>query len=233
MNFKPFYIKTPCLTNEQMSEILDKAVEAGANEYEFHLAFHSEDEIRRAVSSIFFGLIGVNGDNNTYFSNDFGDYGEDAVEITIDQLDAHLGLTDKHPHYDLIVKWAAEPDKWAVICKTINGNNWEEVVCLYWLEEREYKLIPKQHLKAALAFYNEGKRLQVKCHGEWLDVEGEPHFDSIEYRVKPKKVKRWIIAKASALASMMYFDSYASAETATMKDGEFFGGQVIEIEVEA
>ncbi|AVR75888.1 hypothetical protein ValSw33_64 [Vibrio phage ValSw3-3] len=94
--------------------------------------------------------------------------------------------------------------------------------CLHWLNGGDVE------------FRRNGEEWQDECeeyHG-WAKYCGMMNCD-VEFRVKPRKEKRWIVAKPRALASMMYFESEEQAQsTVRYSTGEFKGGQVIEIEVE-
>ena len=96
--------------------------------------------------------------------------------------------------------------------------------CLHWLSggDVEYQDFPTSEW---LVIHNRG----VCSWG--LDVVFMQ--EEFNIRIKPRKEKRWIVAKPSALVSMMYFEKKQDAYDAVkFSTGEFKGGQVIEIEVE-
>lgn len=91
MNFKPFYIKyEDWMTDEQVAEVFDKAVESGASLYEGVADIHSKGFSKREPNR--WKYFGVDWENETLFEDDLEDYGNEAVEITLDQVDEHLGI---------------------------------------------------------------------------------------------------------------------------------------------
>lgn len=84
MNFKPFYINIQDMTDEQVCEILNKSIAAGA-------------VLREDVSaSCGYRYFGVDYDSETIFWDKTTPYSNEctiAIEITLDQVDEHLGLT--------------------------------------------------------------------------------------------------------------------------------------------
>ena len=86
MNFKPFYIRD--LNVEDRQIVYEKATAAGARDYE--LPYHWDDLDCYGVDAY--------GDTVAYEYISIqellngGDCWEGAVEITLDQLDEHLGL---------------------------------------------------------------------------------------------------------------------------------------------
>ena len=53
----------------------------------------------------------------------------------------------RHKHYDLIVKWAANPDGYTVYGKAYYESEWVATSTPMWREEFEYKLVPKPKVK--------------------------------------------------------------------------------------
>lgn len=101
MNFKPFYIKYESwMTEEQVVQVLDKAVIAGAVLFEDPLA---RGRSRSHITPAIWKYFGVDIDNETYFSDDEHYYGRgsDAIEITLEQVDYHLGLNKSKEITDL------------------------------------------------------------------------------------------------------------------------------------
>lgn len=85
MNFKPFCINIENMTDEQVREIFDKAVKAGAVINETVGGYNQG-----------YAYFGVDYDNDTMFYNHVDDYhinGVFAKLITIEELDEHLGIT--------------------------------------------------------------------------------------------------------------------------------------------
>jgi len=83
MKFKPFYIeRLPEHTDEMVAKAVSRAlVELGDAEF-------CADDIPPGWQ-----YFGVQQDGFAYFTNDALLYGPEAVEITIDQVDEHLGIT--------------------------------------------------------------------------------------------------------------------------------------------
>lgn len=53
----------------------------------------------------------------------------------------------KQKHYDLIVKWAANPDGYTVYSRTYDEAEWVATSSPMWREDLEYKLVPKPKVK--------------------------------------------------------------------------------------
>lgn len=95
---KPFFIRiTDDMTPQIIQDALDKCVDSGAVALErFKHAFAKHDYEYSIVSSKW-NCFGVNIDNETCFydfkdGTDHGEFGGMQNEITLDQLDAHLGI---------------------------------------------------------------------------------------------------------------------------------------------
>lgn len=93
MKFKPFYVKTEGLTDEQIAAVFDKAVQQGAIECEGVSGF-SGDRFKWRYPSSAFTYFGVNERFETYLNGIPRCFGPAAVKLTIDQVDDHLGLTE-------------------------------------------------------------------------------------------------------------------------------------------
>jgi acyl carrier protein len=91
MTVKPFYIRSGVLTDNQINGVLDKAVACGAMAYECkeRASLHGYSDVYSS-NYLYFG---VDDDNHTYITNNMNIYGVGAVELTIDQVDEHLGIT--------------------------------------------------------------------------------------------------------------------------------------------
>ena len=64
----------------------------------------------------------------------------DPVDLSYYQM-PEVSATTKHPHYDLIVKWAADPAN--VKIQWLNGSNiWVDVAEPAWLSTCEYRIKP-------------------------------------------------------------------------------------------
>lgn len=81
---KPFYIrKTDAITDAMVAEVFDKAVLNGANLLN-SVPFCSPSN---------FSFFGVDDFEDTIIDDDVRDFGDGAIEITIEQVDKHLELT--------------------------------------------------------------------------------------------------------------------------------------------
>ena len=96
LSVKPFCVKyEDWMTDEQVQEVLDKAVSAGAsydNQVESVTGF-----TLRSFNPYLWVYFGVGEDFVTMCSDLVAGFGEDAVLLTLDQVDAHLGLTKHEP----------------------------------------------------------------------------------------------------------------------------------------
>lgn len=87
---KPFYIKyEEWMTKEDVATVLSKAVLCGAIKMEGVDGVHDSEDWYPVPFDVF-NFFGVNWDNVTYFSERVFKY---SVQITLDQVDEHLGLT--------------------------------------------------------------------------------------------------------------------------------------------
>jgi hypothetical protein len=152
----------------------------------------------------------------------------------------------KRKHSKMIKAWADNDE--LVVFSIRSGGAWRACGNFpSWLEDRNYFICLPQHKEACLHWLNGGEIQWSDDINEWSDkasyaddLESQEFFsgnafmlDDNKFRIKPSKEKRWIIAKSSALASMMYFSDYQSALILTKDaDSSFFGGQLVEIEVE-
>ena len=91
---KPFYIEwTDDITRKQVMEVLDKAVKAGASPVDGLAEAPTDFKYDNPLSENY-GYFGVR--NSETFVHDLKAIFSDSVQITIDQVDEHLGLTTKH-----------------------------------------------------------------------------------------------------------------------------------------
>lgn len=148
-----------------------------------------------------------------------------------------------HKHAEMI-KAKADNTDLVVFCKYDHEDEWrygnfEKLACGIG----EFFLCLPQHKEECLHWLNGGVAEQW-CNTIWLAIDshvedpawhkdGDFMDSEFKVRIKPRKEKRWIVAKQNSLASMMYFDSKELAQKAIDEPlGEFRDGQVIEIEVE-
>ena len=139
----------------------------------------------------------------------------------------------KHKHHAMIVA-KAENMELVVFAENINtGEWWECSLDFPFNSQQRFFLCLPQHKEACLHWLNGGD-VQIMSM-KWEKVlsinlypwEGEHDFmdDSSEFRIKPKKEKRWIVYRNGAV-----YGEYLSPEDI---NNDFKStGQVIEIEVE-
>ncbi len=151
----------------------------------------------------------------------------------------------KHKHYDKIVARAANmglvvfikcPHEWK---QQITNSDQLNFSC-----GNDYFLCLPQHKEACLHWLNGGTS-QVEytkaSYPYWCNIEADEanwssgHIfmdESLNIRIKPRKEKKWIIAKSKSLASMMYFETENQAQDAIDEsECEFSGGQAVECEL--
>lgn len=92
---KPFYIRiTDDMTPQMVQDAFDKCVDAGAVAEEGIAGTNKKHEYQEEYG-IYFNCFGVDGDNITVLYDNHENYGINAQEITLDQLDEWLGLEVK------------------------------------------------------------------------------------------------------------------------------------------
>lgn len=95
MRVKPFYIKYESwMTEQQVQSVFDKAVKCGAVAWEGLSGSGFRTKVPYGCY-FYFGVRG--GDTCTCLSDDIGYYGS-AINITLDQVDEHLGLVKPTPN---------------------------------------------------------------------------------------------------------------------------------------
>lgn len=125
-----------------------------------------------------------------------------------------------HKHKALIERWVQDVEGQVVISKSISGTTWCEDEDPSWGICYEYKVIPRKHLEVALAHLNEGAEVGCYCKGCLVTVTSPTWSSNKEYRIKPKKVMRWIAVDG---------DSVKFVEMGEIVPRDW---QLIEIEVE-
>lgn len=125
LRVKPFYIEYESwMTDEDVQEVLDKAVSAGAsydNQVESVTGF-----TLRSFNPYLWVYFGVGEEFVTMCSDLVAGFGEDAVLITLYQVDAHLGLTKPEP----VTETAVQPKSLANVkldCRKPDGSVDEEL----------------------------------------------------------------------------------------------------------
>ena len=159
-------------------------------------------------------------------------------------------MTSKHPHAEIFKAYLDNTD----ICVLINHENESKWLrtnprALFDYQDQEFFACLPKHKEACLHRLNGGEvQIKYNSSNNWCDCTAAPdkptwghdHIFMDEFvitRIKPKKEKRWIIAKPHSLASMMYFETEKQARDAIDRINKFegsdrHGGQAIEIEIE-
>lgn len=92
---KPFYIKmTSDITTQQAQDALDKCVSMGVAAEECFLNVETTIEYKERLndSYSYFGVTKIDEELFTYLHGNTKLFSPDAIEITLDQLDEHLGI---------------------------------------------------------------------------------------------------------------------------------------------
>ncbi len=94
MRVKPFYISTDWLTEKEVGIAIDKCVKSGANACEGVYAYHGDCDFHGGLMTFnVWRFFGVDKSNETVFEDGHESFGIDAQEITLDQLDEWLGIS--------------------------------------------------------------------------------------------------------------------------------------------
>lgn len=144
----------------------------------------------------------------------------------------------KHRHYDMIVAKAANMDL-VVFCQ--GNGKWVEVTCdfsqIAWWEDNKYFLCLPQHKEACLDWLN-GNDVEYRHKDDesWFELSDSHCWcwsrynntmnSNLEFRIKPKKEKRWL---AYGKGSENVYGSFSNEETCRQYHPD---RQIIEIEVE-
>ena len=138
----------------------------------------------------------------------------------------------KHKHYEMIVAKAANMEL-VRFAKEKGTGEWyelsEDFMCSF-NEECEYFLCLPQHKEACLHWLNGGDVQRLTARQDWLKIGYDlgwtdchefmnPDF---EFRIKPKKEKRWLIYSGTGVLK----EEYNKAPQIIYE-----GDQVVEIEV--
>lgn len=158
MKFKPFYIKyAESMSDQDVADVFDKAVSKGANLYEGVYGFHDINSVHK---SSYYTYFGVAQGFSTYFGHSPISYGYKAVELTLDQVDAHLGIINikevptlvPHIHAKEIKAWADGHE----IEYSLQKKLWHNATKPRWDITINYRIKPK---KEVLDLEDELKRL--------------------------------------------------------------------------
>lgn len=126
MKFKPFYIEYESwMTDEEVQEVLDKAVSAGAN-YDNQVESVTGFTMRSFNPKLWV-YFGVGEDFVTMCSDLVIGFGEGAVLLTLDQVDSHLGLTKPEVVTDTVVNTPKSLANVKLDCRKPDGSVDEEL----------------------------------------------------------------------------------------------------------
>lgn len=75
-----------------------------------------------------------------------------------------------HPHYDMIVKWASDPEKYQVQWKNLSGV-WVDVDHPVWRGSDEYRFKPEGQLKRQVIFRIAGEKTHLLSLDFYASVE--------------------------------------------------------------
>ena len=132
--------------------------------YDDQQGFKCECDLSACIKYDFWGQILCN-EHNEEVSLDYYKQ-EDALE--------DLAATGTlHPHYDMIVRWASDPEKYQVQWKNISGV-WVDVATPIWRGKDEYRFKPVGQLKRQAIFR--------------IDTE-KPHILSIDFYASEEEFK--------------------------------------------
>jgi hypothetical protein len=132
---KPFYIRiTDDITPQMVQDAFDKCVDAGAVADECIVNTNRKHSYQDAYDT-HFNYFGVDDDNITVLYDNNDNYGIDAQEITLDQLDEWLGLKSKVdwcgnglPPVGVECEWKGKRGGYWVPCVVVANNDKTVVV---------------------------------------------------------------------------------------------------------
>ena len=75
-----------------------------------------------------------------------------------------------HPHYDMIVRWASDPEKYKVQWKNLS-NVWVDVALPAWRGGDEYRFKPESQLKRQVIFKIAGEKTHLLSLDFYASVE--------------------------------------------------------------
>ena len=99
-----------------------------------------------------------------------------------------------HPHYDMIVRWASDPEKYQVQWKNFSGV-WVDVDHPVWRGSDEYRFKPESQLKRQVIF---------KMAGE------KPHILSLDFYVSEEEFKH--VYSSQDMAFVAWYEATALRE---------------------
>lgn len=117
---KPFCVKTSDFTKQQIIEIHQLAVEAGANNYECPIGSNIEVDSKALLSCEYYYSFGVSLLNNTFFSGNDLKFFNNNVLTSMEEVCNHLGIKQEKPTMKPSMK--QQPIKQAVQAQTKSSN---------------------------------------------------------------------------------------------------------------
>lgn len=150
----------------------------------------------------------------------------------------------KHKHYDMIVAKAENMDL-VVFCNGPHGSKWH-VKDSNWpcfSDEFDYFLCLPQHKEACLHWLNGGEvEFAGDYKSQWFIYQADKdrawseesafNSDDYEFRIKPKKEKRWVILQYDSQLGDWCIEDGTLYKTLDEAEDNRRYGQLAEIEVE-
>lgn len=115
MKVKPFYISTKDLSGRDIAEAIDRCIIQGACAHEGVDSVHDKSNFNGLMSACAWKFFGVNNDGDTTFEDEVYMYGDEAGEITLDELDEWLGIEISKSQDKKFQEWNGEglpPVEW-------------------------------------------------------------------------------------------------------------------------
>lgn len=123
------------------------------------------------------------------------DYYKQEVAVEAEGNESDTAATGTlHPHYDMIVKWASDPEKYQVQWKNLSGV-WVDVKEPIWRETHEYRFKPEAQLKRQAIF---------KMAGE------KPHILSLDFYASEEEFK--YVYSSSDVTFVAWYEATAFKE---------------------
>lgn len=114
MSVKPFYCKTEGLTAQQVQDVFDKCVDKGANAFELVSGAESRHDCDCGPHELNkYKYFGVDFEFDTFTAREKTEYGKSSIELTYDQIDAHLGLIPTETSEEKEALDVINPIEWA------------------------------------------------------------------------------------------------------------------------
>ena len=123
------------------------------------------------------------------------DYYKQEVVAEVEGNESDITATGTlHPHYDMIVRWASDPEKYKVQWKNLSGV-WVDVARPVWIKNNEYRFKPEGQLKRQVIF---------KMAGE------KPHILSLDFYASEEEFK--YVYSSSDVTFIAWYEATAFRE---------------------